>query len=398
MKKIKKPVQIGVGLSLLGDAGDAAREATREAMRQAGLERADWAFCFFSTPHLGRADAVRDRVLEGSGCLALSGCSAMGVIGGGREVEGGAAVGVMVGCSPRIEARSALLPETWDGLERFLGGGAQQNRKTTLFALPDSYRVDNTRMQQRLAIKLDGEGLLGANLFGAGATDDGSVGLSLQLGMEGVRSASIAMMRFDGDYEISVGITQSCTAVGDPHFITRADDFIMKELDGRPALKAFLEQGQALGMEDMQQVAQELLFGFPLDRENPNFTGDSCIVRALAGFDQESQGLVVPHPMDTSMTMGFMHRNPANAELDLRRMVGGLAERMDGPPDFGLYFDCAARGRNFYGREGVDLSVIHEQLGTFPLLGMFGGYELATAHGSTQVYTYTGVLVLIRIP
>ena len=235
MKKIKKPVQIGVGLSLLGDAGDAAREATREAMRQAGLERADWAFCFFSTPHLGRADAVRDRVLEGSGCLALSGCSAMGVIGGGREVEGGAAVGVMVGCSPRIEARSALLPETWDGLERFLGGGAQQNRKTTLFALPDSYRVDNARMQQRLAIKLDGEGLLGANLFGAGATDDGSVGLSLQLGMEGVRSASIAMMRFDGDYEISVGITQSCTAVGDPHFITRADSGIdtMEDLKDR---------------------------------------------------------------------------------------------------------------------------------------------------------------------
>ena len=68
-----KRVQVGVGLSLLGDGGDAARQATRDAMAQAGLERADWAFCFFSTPHLARADTVQERVLEGPGGPSLSG-------------------------------------------------------------------------------------------------------------------------------------------------------------------------------------------------------------------------------------------------------------------------------------------------------------------------------------
>ena len=32
----------------------------------------------------------------------------------------------------------------------------------------------------------------------------------------------------------------------------------------------------------------------------------------------------------------------------------------------------------------------------FPLLGLFGGFELATALGVPQVYTYTGVLAVFR--
>ena len=52
-----KRVKVGVGLSLLGDADAAAREATREAMQQAGLERADWALVMVSTVALGDPDS-----------------------------------------------------------------------------------------------------------------------------------------------------------------------------------------------------------------------------------------------------------------------------------------------------------------------------------------------------
>lgn len=384
-------VQVGVGLSVATDTAAAAREATRAALARAGIERAVWAVCFFSTEHLGAADQVHRVVLEESGCLSLCGCSAMGVIGGGQEVEGRPGVAVMVGSGGNFMTHSALLPENGEGLARFASLGEGHSGQPTVIALPDSFRVDNTRLQKRLARDLPT-----TPVFGAGATDDGTLGVSLQLGMEGVRSASIAMMGFYGDFQVAVGITQSCTAVGEPHFITQAKDFILMELDGRPALHTFIEQGKALGIDDMQQAAQELLFGFPLDPENPSFVGESCLVRPLAGFDQASKGLVIPYPMDTQTTVGFMHRNSSSAELDVRRMVDTLRDRLDGAPDFGLYFDCAARGRGLYGREGVDLAAIHQHLGEFPLLGMFGGYELATTYGMARVYTYTGVLVLMR--
>jgi small ligand-binding sensory domain FIST len=185
--------------------------------------------------------------------------------------------------------------------------------------------------------------------------------------------------------------------VGEPHFITQAKDFVLVELDGRPALHTFIDQGRALGIEDFQQAANQLLFGFPLDSQQPRFSGESCLVRPLAGFDQASHGLVVPYPFKPQSTMGFMFRNPDTAEKDMARMVDEIGDQLSGPPDFGLYFDCAARGRGLYGRPDVDVQAIHQRLGEFPLIGMFGGFEVATALGIPQVYTYTGVLVLFRV-
>jgi small ligand-binding sensory domain FIST len=84
------------------------------------------------------------------------------------------------------------------------------------------------------------------------------------------------------------------------------------------------------------------------------------------------------------------------AERDISRMVNTIAGQLSGPPDFGIYFDCAARGKGLYGRPDVDVQAIHRRIGEFPLIGMFGGFELATALGIPQVYTYTGVLALFR--
>ena len=63
-------------------------------------------------------------------------------------------------------------------------------------------------------------------------------------------------------------------------------------------------------------------------------------------------------------------------------------------PAFGVYFNCAARGEAVYGRKDVDLEAIQEVLGEFPLIGFFGGFELAQVPAGLQLYSYTGVLVL----
>jgi len=385
-------VRVGAGLSQERVTVDAAREATRQAMSQAGLTRAGWSVCFFTPSHLGHADVLRRVVMEESGCLSFSGCSAVGVIGDGQEVEGAPGVAVMVGSSTAFETRSALLGENGEGLRNFARAPTREGGEAVLVALPDSFRVDSRGLTQRAALELPG-----VPLFGAGSTDDGTLGIALQLGMEGVRAGSISLMGFYGDLKHSVGITQSCEAVGDPRFITQARDNVLIELDGQQALGAFIAQGKALGLESMQDAATQLLFGFPLDAERPEFTGDGCLVRPLTGFDQETHGLVIPHPMRAQNAMGFMHRNASRAEADLGRMIASAGEALGGPPDFGFYFDCSARGRDFYGRAGVDVAAIHGQLGEFPLIGLFGGYELATSRGQTNVYTYTGVLVLMRV-
>ncbi len=385
-------VHVGVGVSAEADTLAATHSAVREALAQAGLTQAAWAICFFTAAHLSRADAVRRVILDQTGCHALCGCSAVGVLGADLEIERKPGLAVMVGSSPALEAHSRILPQDGQGLELFQDLARRQPGQPALMVLPDAFQVDNQRLRDLLH-----EAVPGIPVLGAGSTDDGSVGISLQLGMEGVRSGSIAMLGLYGRYELAVGITQSCTAVGEPHFITQAKDHVLVELDGRPALQTFIEQGQALGIESMQEAVAQLMFGFPLDAQHPQFTGESCLVRSLAGFDQATRGLVIPHQMQQQGTMGFMHRNARNAEQDMQRMVAQAQARLSGPPDFGVYFDCAARGQGLYGRPGVDVGLIRKQLGPIPLIGMFGGFELATAAGAPQIYTYTGALALLRV-
>ena len=384
-------LNVGVALSRNPNSEVAARDASLGALEQAGLKSASWALCFFTSHHMPNAEALRTAILHDTGCKSLGGCSSMGVIAQGEEVEGGPALALMVGDAALLESHSALLPDSGEGLARFANLRRSLPGDGLLIALPDSHQVDISNMHNRMRDELGG-----LPVFGAGATDDGRAGICLQLGMEGVSNRSISTLGLFGEFDLAVGITQSCTPLGDPRFITACKENILIELDGQPALQSLIALGQQLNLDDFQQLASQVLFGFPLDEENPRFTGETCLVRALGGLDQENQGLIIPFPMRNQGSMAFMHRHPGRAEEDMIRMVAEAQAALGGAPDCGIYFDCAGRGQGFYGRPGVDIGKIGERLGEIPLIGMYGGFELATILGITNVYTYTGVLLLLR--
>ena len=212
-------VNVGVGISRLADTTAAVQAAVRDAMEQARLDRAGWAFCFFTGAHLSRAHELRDTIVDGAGCQALCGCSALGVMGRGEEIDEGPAVAVLVGSSPAVETHSLMLPGDGAGVGGLASLPGHGRPARTLIVLPDSYQVDNAKLRDRLELEASF-----VPVVGAGATDDGTLGISLQLGMEGVRSNSIAAMGLSGDLEVEVGITQTCEPVGEPHFITQAKE------------------------------------------------------------------------------------------------------------------------------------------------------------------------------
>ena len=74
----------------------------------------------------------------------------------------------------------------------------------------------------------------------------------------------------------------------------------------------------------------------------------------------------------------FTLRDGQRAREDLNQMLQRQARKLEGrTPAFGLYFNCCARGNSLYGMPGIDTAYIRQGLGDFPLLGTFGGYELA---------------------
>ena len=119
------------------------------------------------------------------------------------------------------------------------------------------------------------------------------------------------------------------------------------------------------------------------------------MVRHLTGIDVARQGLQVSQIIEKGTVVSFAYRSAISARDDLNAMLKRM--KKEKPPSFGIYFNCAARGEALYGKSDVDIQLIHEQLGDFPLAGMFGGYEMAKVPRGLQLYTYTGVLVLIYL-
>ena len=63
-------------------------------------------------------------------------------------------------------------------------------------------------------------------------------------------------------------------------------------------------------------------------------------------------------------------------------------------PSFGLYFNCAGRGRALFGKPDHDVTLIRSRLGDFPFAGFFGNGEFAPRKRRNLFHTYTGVLAL----
>jgi small ligand-binding sensory domain FIST len=123
------------------------------------------------------------------------------------------------------------------------------------------------------------------------------------------------------------------------------------------------------------------------------------LVRNIIGLDSSKGIIAVADEVREGQSMIFTLRDGQRARDDLGQMLQRQAQRLNGKkPAFGLYFNCCARGASLYGIADIDTAYIRQSLGEFPLIGMFGGYELAPLGGANQLFAYTGVLALLSEP
>src|SRR5918997_2842665 len=96
------PARIAVGVSDSFDPVEAFSEAARKAARELDAP-CDLCVLFAGPPHLGHAEWLLSAVHDELDPLHLIGCGASGVVGGGREIEGGAGAVVWAASLPGVE-------------------------------------------------------------------------------------------------------------------------------------------------------------------------------------------------------------------------------------------------------------------------------------------------------
>ena len=88
--------------------------------------------------------------------------------------------------------------------------------------------------------------------------------------------------------------------------------------------------------------------------------------------------------------MPCSRRDAQSAQEDMLRMLGEIKRDIKGSPRGGLYFSCMGRGSYLFGKNSEELEMIRDELGDFPLVGIFCNGEIS----HDRLYAYTGVLTL----
>jgi small ligand-binding sensory domain FIST len=202
----------------------------------------------------------------------------------------------------------------------------------------------------------------------------------------GVLHGGISGVAFNEQIAITTRLTQGCCAVGPMHVVTACDQNVITEIDGRPALDAFLEAaGTSLG-QDLRRAARYILPGLGIPgRDDADFR-----VRNVIGLDPTNGLFAINDNIEVGQRLRFFRRDADCARADMMRMLTELRDSLDQAPRAALYISCAARGANMFGDDNTEPGMIAEVFPGLPTAGFFAGGEIS----HDQLYGYTGVLTL----
>ena len=187
--------------------------------------------------------------------------------------------------------------------------------------------------------------------------------------------------------EVATALSQGCTPLGPTHTVTRAQDNVLIELDGRPALDVMIEEIGPELASDLQRIGGVIFAALPVaGSDMADYT-----VRNLVGIDPEHKVVAIAESVPEGDPVLFCRRDRDSAVEDMRRMTGDLKRRVgDRAIRGGLYISCAARGPNQFAEPDRETDIIREALGDFPMAGFFANGEISR----DRIYAYTGVLTL----
>ena len=205
---------------------------------------------------------------------------------------------------------------------------------------------------------------------------------------DGLTEGGVSGVLFADDVAVTTGLSQGCSPVGGIHDVTRAEDNILFELDGRPALDVFREDIGEVLSRNLERVGGYIHAALPVSGDD---SGD-YLVRNVVGIDPDSRLVAIGERISAGDRVMFVRRDGPSAREDLDRMLADVTSRANDTPKAALYYSCVARGPNLFGPDSEELKAVQNALGAdVPVVGFFANGEIS----KNRLYGYTGVLTLI---
>ncbi|MCC6848874.1 MAG: FIST C-terminal domain-containing protein [Deltaproteobacteria bacterium] len=374
--------------------------AVREAADAvaAGLDGAtpDLVAAFVSEHHQREYERLPALVRAALAPRFALGCSAGGVIGGGRELERQAGVSLTAAVLPGVDVRPFHLESdaqpsraaAADAWERATGVAAA--RRPAFVLLPDPFTFDAETLVAGLDAAYPASPKIGG--LASGGREPGANALYLGDAVHRSGAVGIALA---GNLELDTVVAQGCRPIGEPMFVTRADQNVLHALDGKPALAVLQQLVAEADARDRQLFASSLFLGVVMQEQEAYRQGD-FLIRNLLGIDGKSGAIAVGAALRTGMVVQFHLRDAATSAQDLDAVLSRYGEDPHERPAGSLIFSCLGRGEQLYGTPDHDTRTFQRHLGRVPLGGFFCNGEIGPVHGRTFLHGYTSAFGVFR--
>jgi small ligand-binding sensory domain FIST len=365
---------------------DAVDEAAESLSIDLAGRRPDLVIAFVSADYESHYSRLAPSIAALYPSATLLGCSAGGVIGGGREVEREPAVALMGAVLPDVELHPFALgrdPRKWR--EQI---GVDPADEPSFLLLPDPFTTET----EPLLSCFDGE-YPGCTVIGglaSGAISPG--GNALFAGTE-VTHAGAVGLALTGNIAIETVVAQGCRPIGTPLFVTRRERNIILELDGEPALGMLEKIHESLSPAEKKLVRHSLFVGVVMDESRQAYEQGDFLIRNLMGIDPESGAIAVATPLRDNQVVQFHLRDAETSADDVDEM---LAKSSSTGTAGALLFSCLGRGAMLYGHTNHDSDAFRRNVGDLPIGGFFCNGEIGPVGGRTFVHGYTSSFGLIR--
>jgi small ligand-binding sensory domain FIST len=359
---------------------------------------ADLVVAFVSTAFASDASWLADQLRAALPHRMLLGCTAEGVIGGGREVEQRPALALTAAHLPNVAVTPFVLapdalpdedapPAAWHAAldvrpdpapEFIILADPFSCRADALlagldYAYPRSTKVGGLAS----AARQPGENLL---LLGDAARPAGAVGVALT-----------------GDVRIDTVVAQGCRPIGRPLQITRCHENLLLELERQSPLGLIRQMLETLDERDRELVARNLFVGVAMDALPAAGRGGDFLIRNLIGVDAERGILAVGERLRDGQTVQFHVRDARTSGEDLAQHLDRFRAAPHAASARGaLLFSCLGRGAHLYGAADHDTGLFRDRVGPLPLGGFFCNGEIGPVAGATRLHGYTSSFGIFR--
>ncbi|WP_067476748.1 FIST signal transduction protein [Actinomadura hibisca] len=376
--------RFGDGLAVGPDLTSAAAAAVEQA--RASLDAPPDLVCVFVSG--GDPEEVERAVLratEVARARVVLGCTAAGVIGGGRGVEETSAVSAWAAVLPGARLEPFRL-ETLKAEDRLIVVGMPEGQDDdvvgVLLADPYSFPVD-------AFVERSGEAMPGLPLVGGMA--DGRERGDVRLFLNGdVHAEGAVGVVLGGAVTATTVVSQGARPIGPDMVVTRADENVLYELAGTPALEKLEQVVLDLPEEEQELAGRGLLIGVAMDEYADVHERGDFLVRGVVGADTDTGAIAIGDVVDVGRTVRFQVRDAGAAEHDL----SALLERFDlRPVEGALLFSCNGRGRAMFPDSDHDAKVLGRAFGPAGIGGFFGAGEIGPVAGRNHVHGFTASIL-----